>query len=407
MQKQATQKRKLREAFPYWQSTPRISVRTKQIPSRCHYDVVIVGAGISGALVAEALQDGKRTIAVIDRRAPVLGSSMASTAMIQHEIDVPLFKLKTLMKPRDAERVWLRSAEAVKTMVALVKSRQISCQMHSKKALYLAGNEYGSRALASEVEARQSIGLDAQFIDSSELKENFKIDRSGGIVSNISASANPAQLTAGILRHGIRQGVDVIRDMEISDFTSLTDKVALATSNGSLITAGAVVFCTGYEFLKTLSQKNHHIISTWAIASKANIQTPAWLDDYLVWEASDPYLYFRTTSDGRLIAGGEDENSDSAYLDEKKLALKSQTIARKLSSLIGCDVGKPEYRWSAAFGTTPQGTPMIGSIPGNPNVFAAMGYGGNGITFSKIAAEIIAAQLNGKDDPDADLFPFQ
>lgn len=55
----------------------------------------------------------------------------------------------------------------------------------------------------------------------------------------------------------------------------------------------------------------------------------------------------------------------------------------------------------------PTGTPMIGAIEGHPNVYAAMGYGGNGITFSKIAAEILARALDGKDDRDAALFAFR
>lgn len=38
------------------------------------------------------------------------------------------------------------------------------------------------------------------------------------------------------------------------------------------------------------------------------------------------------------------------------------------------------------------------------NVYAVMGFGGNGITFSQIAAEIVAAAVNGGTDPDADLF---
>ena len=33
-----------------------------------------------------------------------------------------------------------------------------------------------------------------------------------------------------------------------------------------------------------------------------------------------------------------------------------------------------------------------------------MGYGGNGITYSRIAAELIAAELDGREDRDADLY---
>lgn len=279
MRQSATQKKTLRMALPYWQKTPLISVRTKSFFSHRHYDVVIVGAGISGALVAEALVDNKRRIAIVDRREPVHGSSMASTAMIQYEIDVPLFKLQKLLKPGDAERIWLRSALAVKSLAFLSAQHQISCQMQRKKALYLSGDEFGARALRSEVEARNDIGLDAQYLDASDLRRKFQINRSGAIVSDISASANPAQLAAGILRNCRRQGVEIIHDTEISDFMSLNDKVVLATSSGSIISTTHVIFCTGYEFLKALARKDHQIISTWAIASrrKGSLSRPGFV----------------------------------------------------------------------------------------------------------------------------------
>jgi glycine/D-amino acid oxidase-like deaminating enzyme len=37
---------------------------------------------------------------------------------------------------------------------------------------------------------------------------------------------------------------------------------------------------------------------------------------------------------------------------------------------------------------------------------AILAFGGNGITYSRIAAEVIAAQLTGRHDVDADLFAF-
>jgi len=406
-QQAATQNRQVRQSKPYWQQTPRITVTTRQKPARKAYDVIIVGAGISGALIAQALMDGKRNIAIVDRRQPVFGSTMASTAMLQHEIDVPLFKLKTRLPAAHAERIWLRSADSVEALIKLTSDLGISCSMQRKKALYLAGDAYGARALGLEVEARKAIGLHAEFLDGKTVQDRFAINRTAAIESDMSASANPAQLTAGLLRHCVKGGVEIIRDIEITDFVSLNDQVALATAQGAVLGAGAVVFCTGYQFLKVLAHKNHQIISTWAIAGRKQAAPPAWLKDYLVWEASDPYLYFRTASDGRLIAGGEDEPSEDAFEDPDKAAAKSQKIARKISALIGCDVGKPAYQWSAAFGSTPTGTPMIGAVEGHPNVYAAMGYGGNGITFSKIAAEILAKALAGKQDNDAALFAFR
>ena len=50
--------------------------------------------------------------------------------------------------------------------------------------------------------------------------------------------------------------------------------------------------------------------------------------------------------------------------------------------------------------------PTIGAVPGMPNCYAVLGYGGNGITFAMAAAEILSAELCGERHPDGDLFAF-
>ncbi|PXW55250.1 glycine/D-amino acid oxidase-like deaminating enzyme [Chelatococcus asaccharovorans] len=401
-----TSKRDLRKAQPLWAGSPRSSVIARKIPRTRRYDVVIVGAGISGALMANALADGKRSLLVIDRRGPVQGSSLASTAMIQHEIDVPLFELSRIIGKSRAERVWRRSVQAVEGLKTLADGLGISCQFEEKKTLYLAGDAYGARALQKEKEARTEAGLKAHYLDAADLGQSFGIDRRAAIVSDSSASTNPAQMTAGFLRDARKRGCEIVAGVEITDLHA-GDEVVLATSTGHLLLARHVIFCTGYEFLKSLANKDHRIISTWAIASRPGLKLPAWLTEFLVWEGADPYLYFRTTPDGRLVAGGEDENSPDAYLSEDKRTAKGRIIAEKVADLLHCAIGTPDYVWSAGFGSTETGLPMIGEVPGLKNVHAVMGYGGNGFTFSKIAAEIIPAMINGHPDPDAALFPFR
>lgn len=401
-----TKERDLRESKPLWADTPRIGIRSGKTPEANHYDTIVVGAGISGALVAHALHRPGQSMLIVDRRDPVMGSSVASTAMIQHEIDTPLTELRKMIGRDAADRAWQRSARAVLRLEEIVSSLGISCSMARKQALYLAGDEMGSRALKAEAAAREEAGIAARLLGPAELRSDYAIERTGAILSDISASANPAQLTAGLLRHTSGAGAEIVSHLEITDLRNLGDEVVVATAQGKILSARNVVFCTGYEFLKALESPKHQIISTWALASRKGIDLPDWLKSHIVWEASDPYLYLRTDRDGRLIAGGEDEESPTSYLSEGKLFTKQDAIRRKIESLLGIDIGEPEYRWAAAFGTTTTGLPLIGAVPGMRNVYAVMGFGGNGITFSQIAAEIIAAAVNGGKDPDADLFRF-
>jgi glycine/D-amino acid oxidase-like deaminating enzyme len=399
-----TKKSDLHTDAPLWSATPRIFVRTHRHARKRAYDVVIVGAGISGALMAAALADGRRSVLVIDRRRPAGGSSLASTAMIQHEIDVPLSALVERIGADDARGVWSRSMTSVARLADRVTDAGISCAFERRKTLFLSGEEMGRRALKAEAELRAGSGFGAAFLDSGTLRETYGLDRTGAILTDCSASANPAQMTAGFLREAGRNGAELVAQCEVSDIEGSEGALRLSLADGSIVEAGKVVFCTGYEFLKRLSHLDHDTVSTWAIATRPNTRRPDWLDEFLVWEASDPYLYLRTTPDGRIVAGGEDEADETAHLDRKKLRRKADVIARKVGDLL--DIPRPDidYCWSGPFGITPDGLPIIGRVPGLDGAYVVMGFGGNGITFSQIASEIITADIEGRADPDAGLF---
>ncbi|MFH5773323.1 NAD(P)/FAD-dependent oxidoreductase [Paracoccus sp. NGMCC 1.201697] len=402
-----TRKRRLHLDKPFWAATRAITAPSIPTPSAKAWDVIIVGTGISGALMAEALSRQKRRILILDRRVPVRGSSLASTAMIQHEIDVPLHRLARQIGPDKAVRAWQRSVRAVKDLQALAGRLGIECDMQAKSALYLAGDEMGQRAMRSEFEARQDAGIASEYLDQAELGRRFRIDRTAAILSQASASANPAQLTAALLKVAAGRGAEIVSPCEITDLAETGDGVALATAEGSILTAGQAVFCTGYEFLPMMESRSHRITSTWALASHPRVARPDWLDGMLVWEAADPYLYFRTARGGRIIAGGEDSDAPEAYRDRARMQASARRIAAKLRAVCGVEIGAPAYVWAAPFGNTTDGLPIIDRVPGFRNAHAVMGFGGNGVTFSMIAAQIVAARIAGKSDSDEDLFAFR
>lgn len=177
------------------------------------------------------------------------------------------------------------------------------------------------------------------------------------------------------------------------------------THEGIEIQARHVVFCTGYELPKIVPPANNQIMSSWAIATRAQPQV-LWSQKALIWEASEPYLYLRTSVDGRVICGGEDQ--EVATTDQRNALTdrKAKRIQNKLSRMFpGLDT-HAEFSWTGSFGSSPNGMPTIGEIPGLPRCFAVMGFGGNGITFSMLATKLLAAAIQRKKCPDAKLFAF-
>ena len=126
----------------------------------------------------------------------------------------------------------------------------------------------------------------------------------------------------------------------------------------------------------------------------------------IMWEQSDPYLYLRTTADGRIVAGGEDADFNKPDKRDALIPRKVNAIRRKLKNFLPSFDAEITHAWAGTFADSPTGLPAIGPVPGMPNVFTTLGAGGNGITFSAIAAGMSRDWVMGKRHADLELFRF-
>ncbi|WP_395676296.1 NAD(P)/FAD-dependent oxidoreductase [Inquilinus sp.] len=368
-------------------------------------DVAIVGGGVSGALVADALLQAGLTVIAIDRRDFGRGSSAASTALLATEIDRPLTQLADEVGGERAARAYWRSAAAVDSLRCRIRDLGLQAGFRDRASVYLPGNMLDPKALRRECAARARIGLRSRFVDSEELHRLTALRGDGAIVTEGSAEADPLRLVGGLWRSAIARGATLHAPVEAREVKETRTGVTITTADGASIKARHAVFATGYELLPFVPAAASEIHSTWAIATVPQAGPP-WPSRALIWEASDPYFYARTTPDGRVVAGGEDEPFSD---DDKRDALigkKSKAIARKLAALWPSLDPTPEYRWTGSFGESPTGLPTIGRVPGLDRCFAVLGYGGNGFTFSAIAAQMISRAIIGLPDPDEAVFGF-
>ena len=213
------------------------------------------------------------------------------------------------------------------------------------------------------------------------------------------------QLAAGFVRRALANGAQLFAPVTVEDVACGPAHVAVRTSTGPVLTARSVVYAMGYETPPALRPQGYTIHSTYAIATKPQ-PGKLWPDQCHIWEAATPYLYARTTPDGRVICGGEDEAFQDEATRDALLVPKTARLQTKLHALLPQLDGQAAFAWCGSFGASPTGLPTIGAIPERPGCFAILAFGGNGITYSRIAAEVLTAQLTGQPDLDADLFAF-
>lgn len=370
--------------------------QTLERDARC--DVVIVGAGITGAFLAEHLMAQGLDVIVVDREREGFGSTAASTAMLQWEIDLPLRELAAIYGFERAAEIYRLSFQAVQGLCSLVGELGLPCGFSSRQTIYLAAGESSRGELLEEAVLRGRARLPGDFVEHAALREAFGFDRAAAIVSPGSAEADPLSLCHGLLATSVRRGVRLIRDEAVA-FDSAGRAATVALASGRVVEAARIVLATGYVMPEIVRDDLHRVASSWAIATVPQSPRALWPGPALVWEASKDYCYCRTTPDGHIVFGGEDEEFSDPEQREALGPEKTKALQSRLHAMIPLAALDLDRAWSGAFGQTQDGLPLIGRVPGHPRIFAAYGYGGNGITFSFLASRMIGTLIRGVELP--------
>ncbi|MHB1307633.1 MAG: NAD(P)/FAD-dependent oxidoreductase [Limisphaerales bacterium] len=369
-------------------------------------DAVVIGGGITGALVAVHLVEAGVKTLLIDKRDIATGSTSASTALLQYEIDVPLRELIEKVGPAAATRSYELCRESIGKLQKLAARLKIDCGFERKPSLFLARHEREIPELRQEFQLRRKMGIDLHYFDAPAIQQRFPFSRPAALFSQDGGQVDPHRLTHGLLAAGRRAGLEVCDRTEMKHLAQTRRGVRLTTHNGVVVTARRAVIAAGFESKALLKGEAGTLKSTYAFISEPLSKIPGWHQQCLIWESGSPYLYLRTTTEGRVIVGGEDDDFVNATRRDALISNKTRTLVNKFARLFPDVQLEVAYAWAGTFGETKDGLAYIGVHPRFPHTCFALGYGGNGITFSLIAAEIIRDAFHGKKNPDARLFRF-
>ncbi|HZZ20656.1 MAG TPA: FAD-dependent oxidoreductase [Opitutaceae bacterium] len=398
---------KLTSPETFWPIAAGLPASYPSLQKDIHCDVTVIGAGITGALVAWHLaKEGIGTV-VIDRRDVAHGSTSASTSLLQYEIDRPIDKLARLRGWDNAVRAFTRCREAIDSIGRISRRLGQSCGFEKKSSLRLASNIAHLPGLRREFEARKKAGFPDEWWSARDLARNSSLRNPAAILSPIGAQIDAYRFTHALLSDACSRGARVFDRSEVKRTKVGSKGVALALSSGAVIRSRYLVHATGYEADLALPKRMTEWKNTYAMVSEPLDSFEGWpAKECLIWETRDPYVYLRTTPDRRAIIGGYDEEYAPAQARDKLLTEKTAMLLRRFRQLFPRIPIEVAYSWAGTFAQTADGLPFIGFQPEARNVWMALGYGGNGITFSLLAAEIIRDGILGRKNADAELFGF-
>jgi glycine/D-amino acid oxidase-like deaminating enzyme len=328
--------------------------------------------------------------------------------MIQYEMDEPLYSLCETIGKESAADIYIGAAGAVHKLKNIVAKLPDDCGFHTKQSLHFASSARDVAGLRREFECRRMVGLEVQWLSKEEVFLLYGLESEGGILSETAASMDAYQMTHALLQFSAEHfGLQVYDHTRLESVKYVENKTFATVDTRAVIECNTMIYATGYESHELIRKGIGKLISTYACVSEPFDKLPELLSQTVFWDTDDPYFYFRTTMDNRILIGGEDEYFENPekrdlLIDKKELEL----VARFQKQMPGIPF-VADFSWAGTFGATKDSLPYIGAHPDFRNSYFMLGFGGNGITFSIMGMEILSDVVAGRPNRFSEYFKFR
>lgn len=375
-----------------WQDTQQQYVAAP-FPVKDNWDVIIVGGGITGISTAARLQEAGKHCLVIEAENLCFGTTGGTTAHINTLLDTPYTTIARNFGDDNARLVANAAKEAVESIAANIRKYNIDCGFSEADAYLFAQNDTQDKELEEILTATQAAGLSAAFTGSIPVPLSFtKAIRVKG-----QAKFQPVDYVTGLARVFEQLGGAIIQHCRVTGVEN-NEWVEVETTQGvfkarDLIYATHIPPGVNLVHLRCLPYRSY---------AMAVLLSDGKYPEDLSYDMYDPYHYYRTQIvDGLpyLIAGGKDHRTGDADNTEQCFLQLEATIRKHFA------IADIKYKWSSQYYEPSDGLPYIGSLPGQPeHIYVATGFGGNGMTYSHVAAAILEKLILDEGSPYIPLF---
>jgi len=378
-----------------WQDViPFVNLNEDPKQDEC-FDVIIVGAGITGLTTALSLQERGRKCLILEANNIGYGTTSATTAHLNTVLDTPY---NDVIKDFGEDNAQLL-AQAAKQAIALIKRNvdhyKINCDFEYKEGFLFAENEEQIKDLDDISDGLEKVGMATSQADTIPVPVPFtKAIRFSG-----QAQFHPVNYLLALTEAFTEKG-GVIREHTLVNKVEDKDGTQEVHTGGAVYKAASVVYAThtapGISILSFKCAPYRTYVIGVELADEK--QYP----DALIYDCNDPYHYFRTVylDDKKilLIGGNDHKTGHNENTDHIFVALEA--YARRYY-----DIKDIPYKWSSQYYESADGLPYIGKYPGsNENLYVATGYGGNGMIYGTLAGHILADLLITGESAYASLF---
>ncbi|EQB87915.1 glycine/D-amino acid oxidase-like deaminating enzyme [Clostridium punense] len=366
-------------------------------------EVIIIGGGVTGAILGYYFSKSNIDSVILEKSRIGHGSTSITTSLLQYELDSNAMELKSYTSMENIIRSYKLGIKALDEIQEFIDKYGNKCDFKRVDSFLYTSKKLEKKEMEQEYNFRKEAGFHVEFID--EDNNPFLFDVKGGVLGKGGgAEFDPYKFTHHLIEESCKKGLRAYENTEVIDVKYSNDEVAVETVYGYKVKGKIVIVATGYNTGLFTKRAFGTKTTTFNIATKPINNIEDICKDVVFRDNNDPYNYFRTTIDNRLIIGGEDINFIPDIYNEELCSKSYEKLEQRLKNLFPNLNMEIEYRYCGAFASTQDNLGFIGKDHNNSKLWYCLGYGANGILFAILGGMMLSKLYCGEVDSDMNLF---
>jgi glycine/D-amino acid oxidase-like deaminating enzyme len=344
-------------------------------------EVVVVGGGVTGCSCALTLAQAGVRVRLHEARAIASGASGRNGGFALRGGLAYYDTARSELGPEPARQFWELTERTLERMAVLAGDAFVQTG-----SVRLA-DEHEIGALRAEYDALVADGFDAVWHD--DLPGRLAGLFAGGLEHPGDGSLRPARWVRRLARHAAEAGAELREHDRVASLDAVGDVPVVVATDG--YPSGLVPFVD-----EAVRPTRGQVLATEPL-SELLYGRPHY--------ARYGYDYWQQLPDGRLVLGGQRDTSPETEFTavEETTPLIQGRLERLLEGLLG-RVPPITHRWAGIFGSSPDGRPLAGRVPGTENAWVAAGYSGHGNVLGLACGDLVARALLGEEPAELALF---
>ena len=360
-------------------------------------EVIIVGGGVTGSILGYYFSKEGIDSVILEKSRIAHGSTSITTSLLQYELDSNLMSLMESVPSEQVINSYKLGITALKEIENFINENGNGCNYIKRDTLLYTAKDLEKKEIYEEYKIRKENGFNVKFINEEE--NPFSFDLKAGLYAiEGGAELDPFKYTHQLLEVATNNGLRVYENTPVIDVKYNEEYVEAITSYNHKVKGKILVLATGYN-TELFTDRNFGVKTyTYNIATKPLKDIKGWKNNVLIRDNESRYNYFRTTSDNRIIVGGEDTPFTDNF--NPKIAIEKYNILEQRLKNMFNEINniKIEYKYCGAFASTKDNLGFIGKDPNKDKLWYALGYGANGILFAILGGLMLPKLYKGEVD---------